>query len=840
MSVPDCPSREELFDYAVGRLSDEASDVLSAHLEACSTCQTMLATVNDTSDSLVARLRLPVADDPLLAEPECGVALARAKAVAGRQAATSGGPAQRRTGPLSVPGQLGEYELLEELGHGGMGTVYKALHTKLDRVVALKVLAKGRVEDRARHRTLRARDESHRPAGSPADRACPRRPGNRRPSAADHGIHRGAGPGRLVERVGRLRAAEACELARQVAVGLEYVRGHGLVHRDIKPSNLMLTPRGEVKILDLGLARLHRERGGSDEMTGTGQTMGTADYMAPEQASDSHAADIRADIYSLGCTLFKLLSGRAPFEGPDYRGTFDKMTAHVQTPAPSIRELADVPEELAALLGRMLAKDPGQRPATPAEVAAALAPFCTGHDLPALLNGRIGFQPVIGRLEAYPTPPSGMPSRSPKGFQSVIGRLEAYPTARRRLMLLLGLTVVLGLAGAFLLHIRHKETDTSLDVPEGSDVRISKDGGVDVTLPDEAAKDQPNPAAAVQPDERAIQGTWKVETIQGTWEGVDWSTAATTGSGYSPLLAVYAMFLRGQTLTIGRQTLGPEGQEGPDSTAPPLGMGGMGAGSIGMGGMGAMNPWMNGMNFGKAWRYALNPATRPKSIDFLSTPGGTLLGIYDLSGDRLTMCLGPQRPKGLAIGPEDKTALVVLQRVTGSGRQGNPRSWPAVESLASPADQRKPPRPLAVNVDRDGTAAIAGMPIEDDRLQTLVGLLLGDNPRRQVCLRCDADLPFSRAVDLLAVLKAAGMPRSSVLLATAPTPAARLDFRIAAIPGKDGDKSSITAAENQALSGRPPDPRADIRTGRAGAGPAHRPAKRPCGPDRVAGRDREG
>ena len=95
-------------------------------------------------------------------------------------------------------------------------------------------------------------------------------------------------------------------------------------------------------------------------MTGTGQTMGTADYMAPEQTSDSHRADIRADVYSLGCTLFKLLSGRAPFEGPDYRGAFDKMTAHVQTPAPSIREwAADVPEELAALLGRMLAKDPG-------------------------------------------------------------------------------------------------------------------------------------------------------------------------------------------------------------------------------------------------------------------------------------------------------------------------------------------------------------------------------------------------------------------------------------------------------------------------------------------------
>jgi serine/threonine protein kinase len=400
MSLPDCPSREELFDYAVGRLSDDASDVLASHLDACSTCQTTLATLHDANDSLVARLRAPVSDDPLLAEPECGVALARAKAVGGRPAEYSSRSAVM---PLPVPGQFDEYQLLEELGHGGMGTVYKALHTKLDRVVAVKVLAKSRVEDeRAIARFEREMKAIGRLDHPQIVRAHDAREIDGRPVLIMEYVE-GLDLARLVERAGRLRVPDACELVRRVAVGLQYVHEHDLVHRDIKPSNLMLTPRGEIKILDLGLARFHREQGGSDEMTGTGQTLGTADYMAPEQTSHSHGADIRADIYSLGCTLFKLLSGHAPFDGPDFRGTFDKMTAHVQTPAPSIREVvASVPEELAVLLGRMLAKDPAQRPATPADVAQGLEPFCAGHDLPGLASSRIGFQPVNGVIEGGP------------------------------------------------------------------------------------------------------------------------------------------------------------------------------------------------------------------------------------------------------------------------------------------------------------------------------------------------------------------------------------------------------------------------------------------------------
>ena len=260
--------------------------------------------------------------------------------------------------------------------------------------------------------------------------------------------------------------ADACELARQAAAGLQYVHEHGLVHRDIKPSNLMLTPRGEIKILDLGLARLHHERAGSDEMTGTGQTMGTADYMAPEQASDSRGSDIRADIYSLGCTLFKLLSGRglALFQGPQYRGAFDKMTAHVQTPAPSIRDLAgDVPEALAALLGRMLAKDPAQRPATPADVAAKLEAFCPGNDLPAMANGNSGRKPARQTAREVSTCPrcSG-------------------PASAQLMPLLLGL---LGLASCSSLPGRSSctsgttGTDTTARVPEGSDVTVAQTAG---------------------------------------------------------------------------------------------------------------------------------------------------------------------------------------------------------------------------------------------------------------------------------------------------------------------------------------------------------------------------
>lgn len=209
----------------------------------------------------------------------------------------------------------------------------------------------------------------------------------------------------MVRRLGRLPIAEACEIIRQAAQGLAYAHGHGLVHRDIKPSNVMLAVSDQppavssqsaianrqspvVKILDLGLALLQAwQAEEADELTGSGQLMGTLDYMAPEQGMDSHSVDIRADIYSLGATLYRLLCGAAPFAGDNYDSPVKKMMALATESVAPIRDRrSDVPDELAVVLERMLAREPDERYATPADVVAALEPFATGCDLSGLLS----------------------------------------------------------------------------------------------------------------------------------------------------------------------------------------------------------------------------------------------------------------------------------------------------------------------------------------------------------------------------------------------------------------------------------------------------------------------
>src|SRR5262249_17860376 len=178
---------------------------------------------------------------------------------------------------------------------------------------------------------------------------------------------------KLVKQQGPLPVALACDCVRQAALGLQHAHEHGMVHRDIKPQNLMRTPSDQVKILDFGLALLASEVGSHDAATTFGTALGTADYIAPEQAHDAHTADIRADIYSLGCTLYFLLAGHPPF--PD-GSLMQKLTAHAQhSPTPLATIRPDLPHGLARVLDRMMAKDPALRYQTPAEVAQALTPF---------------------------------------------------------------------------------------------------------------------------------------------------------------------------------------------------------------------------------------------------------------------------------------------------------------------------------------------------------------------------------------------------------------------------------------------------------------------------------
>ncbi|HZN34590.1 MAG TPA: protein kinase, partial [Pirellulaceae bacterium] len=187
---------------------------------------------------------------------------------------------------------------------------------------------------------------------------------------------------RLVAQTGPLSVAQACHFIRQAAIGLVHVHEQGMIHRDIKPQNLMVMRKGQVKILDCGLARIVQAvapepaasgAASGPEATSAGMILGTPDYIAPEQVNDPRSADIRADIYSLGCTLYFLLAGRPPFP----HGTItDKLVAQASAEPPPLSQFrSDVPPGLSRVLARMLAKDPRERYATPGEVARDLAPF---------------------------------------------------------------------------------------------------------------------------------------------------------------------------------------------------------------------------------------------------------------------------------------------------------------------------------------------------------------------------------------------------------------------------------------------------------------------------------
>ena len=279
--------------------------------------------------------------------------------------------------------RLGQYLILEELGRGGMGRVFRAEHTAMGRVVALKVLASDLVNSpRAKEffmREVRAASQLYHPNIVTAFDAN-----------EVNGIHilvmelvQGPNLEHLVRQRGPLPVTVACEYARQVATGLDHATEHGMVHRDIKPSNLLLRPDadptrpGLVKISDFGLARLAPIRHeGTPTSHGTimveeNTIIGTPDYLAPEQARSLHQADIRSDIYSLGCTLYFLLTGKVPYPGT--KG-LEKIIKHSTDPIPKPSALVSgIPPNVDAVVGRMMAKEPADRYQTPREVAAALA-----------------------------------------------------------------------------------------------------------------------------------------------------------------------------------------------------------------------------------------------------------------------------------------------------------------------------------------------------------------------------------------------------------------------------------------------------------------------------------
>ncbi|MBI5759604.1 MAG: serine/threonine protein kinase, partial [Planctomycetales bacterium] len=302
---------------------------------------------------------------------------------------------------------LREYELLDEIGSGGMGKVFRARHRLLGRIVAIKVPNESETVARFRREMECIGTLDHPNITNAYDANL-----EDIPYLVMEFVD-GLDLRQLVETLGRLSVPDACELIRQAAVGLQHALEHKLVHRDIKPSNLLLSTAGVVKILDLGLARLENPAESQREDLTGNNFLGTAQYMAPEQALDSSAVDIRSDLYSLGCTLFYLLTGEPPYTGR----VSAVLVAHQQSPIPSIHlQRASVPEGLVWVIERLLAKSREDRPATPADVALMLSPFTSGSDLVALASlarsqselGRMG-----GLSATAPDTPTFIPVGSP-------------------------------------------------------------------------------------------------------------------------------------------------------------------------------------------------------------------------------------------------------------------------------------------------------------------------------------------------------------------------------------------------------------------------------------------
>jgi serine/threonine protein kinase len=265
---------------------------------------------------------------------------------------------------------LNQYVLIERLGEGGMGEVFHARHLRLDRDVALKVMRREKLANP--EAVKRFRREIKATASLAHENVVMAYDADQ--SGETHFFAMefvdGTTLDKYVQAKGELPAPEACDYIRQAALGLQHAHEKGLIHRDIKPSNLLLDRGSVVKISDLGLV-LIADPDDLSRITREGLTVGTPDFVAPEQARNPRAADIRADIYALGCTFYFLLTGEVPFPG----GTpTEKMLRHSRENVPMPKR-ADIPPEVLAILVRMTAKKPDQRFQTPAEVAAALEPF---------------------------------------------------------------------------------------------------------------------------------------------------------------------------------------------------------------------------------------------------------------------------------------------------------------------------------------------------------------------------------------------------------------------------------------------------------------------------------
>lgn len=461
MTAAVCPNEEQLNDFRLGWISEQEIAQLEKHLLTCSSCLNALGAHRSEDDFFTAfrtQGQTRRATNPRLEalRVEVRARLHHMRDSSVKETGTLGAtmapldrtafapPASNLAALLAPPqmpdelGRLGAYRILEMLGSGGMGVVYKAEDPSLQRLVALKVMlpslasnshAKERFLREARAMAALTHDNIAAVYQVGEDRAIP---------FLAMPLLQGEPLEQRLVREPCLPLSEAMRIARETALGLAAAHERGMIHRDIKPANLWLESRtGRVKILDFGLARGVRE--GDANLTKEGTVLGTPAYMAPEQAGGDGAVDARADLFSLGCVLYRMTTGRSPFEGKNMMEVLRNVA--VLDPRPPHEVNQEIAPEVSKFMLRLLAKDRNERPVSAGVVARVLETLQQKHAplpvaLPLFPTGNALREDTVLETPAQKAVLPSLPQPASTRFR--LSRRHALIAAAATILLLLG------------------------------------------------------------------------------------------------------------------------------------------------------------------------------------------------------------------------------------------------------------------------------------------------------------------------------------------------------------------------------------------------------------------